>query len=133
MAVESPGGNRPGMSIDLGNVQSWRKPQQIGNVGRARPLNLVLCDHIYRGCDPCDTLLFLRHGRYLNVHEFVKAATVRKTMPRMLDPFQFLLVAVADWMNQHQQHTIEYLREENRVSVVKFQSGPGINNLTHSA
>jgi putative transposase len=36
-------------------------------------------------------------------------------MPRMLDPFQFLLVAVAGWMNQHQQHTIEYLREENRV------------------
>src|SRR4051812_14031961 len=36
-------------------------------------------------------------------------------MPRMLDPFQFLLVAVAGWMNQHQQHTMEYLREENRV------------------
>jgi hypothetical protein len=33
----------------------------------------------------------------------------------MLDPFQFLLVAVAGWMNQHQQHTMEYLREENRV------------------
>jgi putative transposase len=38
-----------------------------------------------------------------------------KTMPRMLDPFQFFLVAVAGWMNQHQQQTIEYLREENRV------------------
>jgi len=36
-------------------------------------------------------------------------------MPRMLDPFQFLLVAVAGWMNRHQQQTIEYLREENRV------------------
>jgi transposase InsO family protein len=33
----------------------------------------------------------------------------------MLDPFQFLLVAVAGWMNRHQQQTIEYLREENRV------------------
>jgi transposase InsO family protein len=33
----------------------------------------------------------------------------------MLDPFQFFLVAVAGWMNQHQQQTIEYLREENRV------------------
>ena len=32
----------------------------------------------------------------------------------MLDPFQFLLVAVAGWMNPHQQQTIEYLREENR-------------------
>jgi putative transposase len=36
-------------------------------------------------------------------------------MARMLDPFQFLLVAVAGWMNRHQQQTIEYLREENRV------------------
>jgi hypothetical protein len=36
-------------------------------------------------------------------------------MPRMLDPFQFLLVAVAGWMNQRQQQVIEYLREENRV------------------
>ena len=33
----------------------------------------------------------------------------------MLDPFQFLLVAVAGWMNQRQQQAIEYLREENRV------------------
>jgi transposase InsO family protein len=36
-------------------------------------------------------------------------------MARRLDPFQFLLVAVAGWMNRHQQQTIEYLREENRV------------------
>src|SRR4051794_20512336 len=36
-------------------------------------------------------------------------------MPRMLDPFQFLLVSIAGWMNQHQQQVIEYLREENRV------------------
>lgn len=36
-------------------------------------------------------------------------------MPRALDPFRFLLIAVAGWMNQHQVHMIEYLREENRV------------------
>ena len=36
-------------------------------------------------------------------------------MPRVLDPFQFLLVAVAGWMNRRQQRTIEYLLEENRV------------------
>ncbi len=36
-------------------------------------------------------------------------------MPRMLDPVQFMLVAMAGWMNQRQQSTIEYLREENRV------------------
>jgi putative transposase len=33
----------------------------------------------------------------------------------MLDPVQFMLVAIAGWMNQRQQQTIEYLREENRV------------------
>ena len=33
----------------------------------------------------------------------------------MLDAFQFLLVSIAGWMNQHQQQVIEYLREENRV------------------
>jgi hypothetical protein len=36
-------------------------------------------------------------------------------MPKTLDPFRFLLVAVAGWMNQQQQHAIEYLREENRI------------------
>jgi transposase InsO family protein len=36
-------------------------------------------------------------------------------MPRVLDPFRFLLIAVAGWMNQHQLLAIYYLREENRV------------------
>src|SRR6266852_6055961 len=36
-------------------------------------------------------------------------------MPRVLDPFRFVLIAVAGWMNQHQLHIIDYLREENRV------------------
>src|SRR5262245_26170247 len=36
-------------------------------------------------------------------------------MPNILDPFRFLVIAVAGWMNQKQQHAIEYLREENRV------------------
>src|SRR5919106_5024864 len=36
-------------------------------------------------------------------------------MPRVLDPFRFVLVAVAGWMNQRQLQAIEYLREENRV------------------
>jgi hypothetical protein len=36
-------------------------------------------------------------------------------MPRVLDAFRFLLIAVASWMNQHQLRTIHYLREENRV------------------
>jgi putative transposase len=36
-------------------------------------------------------------------------------MRRVLDPFRFLLIAAAGWMNQQQQFAIDYLREENRV------------------
>src|SRR3954452_10105899 len=36
-------------------------------------------------------------------------------MPTVLDPFRFVLIAVAGWMNQRQLQMIEYLREENRV------------------
>src|SRR5580704_7751588 len=36
-------------------------------------------------------------------------------MPRVLDPFRFMLIAVAGWMNQRQLQIIDYLREENRV------------------
>jgi hypothetical protein len=36
-------------------------------------------------------------------------------MLKPVDPFRFLLIAVAGWMNQHQLHTIDYLREEDRV------------------
>jgi hypothetical protein len=36
-------------------------------------------------------------------------------MPRILDPFRFVLIAVAGWMNQHQLQIVDYLREENRV------------------
>jgi hypothetical protein len=36
-------------------------------------------------------------------------------MQRALDPFRFLLIAVAVWMNQHQLLVIDYLREENRI------------------
>ncbi len=32
-----------------------------------------------------------------------------------MDPFRFVLMAVAGWINQEQQHAIQYLREENRV------------------
>ena len=36
-------------------------------------------------------------------------------MPRVLDPFRFVVIAVAGWMNQRQLQIIVYLREENRV------------------
>ena len=32
-----------------------------------------------------------------------------------LNPFSFLVVSVAGWINQRQQQLIEYLVEENRV------------------
>src|SRR5437016_732677 len=36
-------------------------------------------------------------------------------MRSVLDPFQFVVIAIAGWMNQHQQQVVEYLLEENRV------------------
>jgi putative transposase len=36
-------------------------------------------------------------------------------MPRVLDPIQFVMIALAGWMNQRQLQTLAYLREENRV------------------
>jgi hypothetical protein len=35
-------------------------------------------------------------------------------MPRVLDPFRFVLISIAGWMDQRQLQ-IDYLREENRV------------------
>ena len=43
------------------------------------------------------------------------AAIMNERMPRALDPFRFVLIALAGWMNQRQLHAINYLREENRV------------------
>jgi hypothetical protein len=40
---------------------------------------------------------------------------MKHQMPRVLDPFRFVLVAVAGWMDQRQLPAIDYLREENRV------------------
>src|SRR2546428_1783448 len=36
-------------------------------------------------------------------------------MRAVLDPFSFLVVSIAGWMNQRQHHVIDYLIEENRV------------------
>jgi len=49
-------------------------------------------------------------------------------MSKTLDPFRFLLIVVAGWMNQRQQHAIEYLREENRV--LRAQLGNRLLRLT---
>ena len=49
-------------------------------------------------------------------------------MPTALDPFRFLLIALAGWMNERQLQMIEYLREENRV--LREQLGDGSLRLT---
>src|SRR4030095_8970836 len=36
-------------------------------------------------------------------------------MRSVLDPFRFLVIAIAGWMNQYQQQVVDYLLEENRV------------------
>src|SRR5207249_4733832 len=36
-------------------------------------------------------------------------------MQARLDPFSFLIVSIAGWMNKRQHRVIEYLIEENRV------------------
>ncbi len=36
-------------------------------------------------------------------------------MSKCLDPFRFLLISLAGWMNQRQLNAIDYLREENRI------------------
>jgi hypothetical protein len=36
-------------------------------------------------------------------------------MRAILDPFSFVVISIAGWMNQHQQHVIDYLIKENRV------------------
>jgi len=38
----------------------------------------------------------------------------------VLDPFRFVLISIAGWMNQQQQQAIDYLREENRVLREQF-------------
>jgi hypothetical protein len=36
-------------------------------------------------------------------------------MPSLSHPLQFVLVALAGWINQQQRDVIDYLEEENRV------------------
>jgi putative transposase len=36
-------------------------------------------------------------------------------MAKLLDPFRFLMISLAGWMNQHHLQAIDYLREENHV------------------
>src|SRR5437879_1090905 len=68
--------------------------------------NAYLNCRMARKLDPLATALVIEVG---------PARPYTKEVPRVLDPFRFVLIAVAGWLNQHQLQTIEYLREENRV------------------
>src|SRR5579863_10101506 len=52
---------------------------------------------------------------------------MNEEMSTILDPFRFVLIAVAGWMNQRQLQVIDYLREENRV--LREQLGDGLLRL----
>jgi hypothetical protein len=56
--------------------------------------------------------IWLNSGRFVTVPETQDNKLV---MPRALDPFRFVLIAVGGWMNQQQLQIIDYLREENLV------------------
>ena len=42
----------------------------------------------------------------------------------MTTQFQYLLIAVADWVNRHQQAVIEYVQEENRALLEQLGAKP---------
>ena len=44
-------------------------------------------------------------------------------MPTVFDPFRFLLIAVAGWMNQHQLQIIEYRAKSTGCYVNKSANG----------
>ena len=55
-------------------------------------------------------------------------------MSKVLDPFQFVIIALAGWLNHRQYQLIDYLREENRV--LREQLGerrPGADSNTRGS
>jgi hypothetical protein len=58
-----------------------------------------------------------RRKRYISFNLTPQAASWRqcRNMKKVLNPFHFVLIAVAGWMNYRQYQLIDYLREENRV------------------
>ena len=53
-------------------------------------------------------------------------------MLSVLDPFRFVLIAVAGWMNQRQLQMIDYLREIGRPFLVVGTKSDRISNNTLS-
>ena len=46
-------------------------------------------------------------------------------------PLQYLIAAVGLWLNRQQQDVIDYLKEENQISLGK--STPGLKNASGSS
>jgi hypothetical protein len=42
-------------------------------------------------------------------------------MSNVIQPFHLLVIALAGWLNRHQQEVIDYLIEENRVLKVQLE------------
>ena len=49
-------------------------------------------------------------------------------MRSVLDPFQLVVIAIAGWMNQHQQQVVDYLLQESIIpgSTLGGAGGAGI-------
>jgi len=45
-------------------------------------------------------------------------------MSKVLDPFRFVLIALAGWMNHRQYQVIDYLREENSPDATPREARP---------
>ena len=39
-------------------------------------------------------------------------------MSKFLDPFRFLLISLAGWMNQRQLNAIEYLARQDKLAII---------------
>ena len=89
------------------------------------PLNSAFGNHLPPACFSLDVAASQEVTRKVRKLDLFGKRRVRQRrqgsgiidqqMPRALDPFRFVVIAVAGWMNQHQLQIIDYLREENRV------------------
>ena len=51
-------------------------------------------------------------------------------MTSVIQPFHLLLVALAGWLNRHQQAVIDYLIEENRVLEDQLEATASVHRRT---
>ena len=71
--IQPPGGNCPGIGIDLRDVESGNHAQQAGNIGRPGPMNVCCSDDKDCGSGPGYLLFGLGYGSHFGVHQIFKA------------------------------------------------------------